>query len=303
MKKIIVTGGAGFIGSNIADRYLAEGHRVVIIDDLSTGSKANVPAAAIFYEASLGSPKIAEIIEKEKPDIVNHHAAQIDVRKSVSDPAGDAMINIVATIHLLEACKNSRVKKFIFASSGGAIYGEQDAYPADETHRTDPLSPYGIGKLTIEKYLYFYSQTHQIPFVALRYANVYGPRQNALGEAGVISIFTLKLLKGEIPMIFGDGTQTRDFVFVKDVVACNVEALNPDVQGIFNVGTGVETNLLTLSKMLKELTESRADFVHGAAKAGEQMRSCLKPGKLQKAKPTALEDGLQQTVRWFQENS
>ena len=299
--KILITGAAGFIASHIADRYLALGHQVIIIDDLSTGSEKNRPAQTQFYRESILHPKMADIIRQEKPDIVNHHAAQIDVRKSVADPAADAAINILGTLKLLEVCREVGVKKVLFASSGGAIYGDQETYPADEKHRTEPQSPYGITKLTVEKYLQFYFWTYGMPFVALRYANVYGPRQNSHGEAGVVAIFTEKLLKGETPLINGDGTQTRDYVYVGDVVHCNAQALQSDVQGIFNVGTGVETDVNTLAGELIRLTGvSPTVLQHGPEKAGEQKRSCLKPGVLQKKPPTPLSEGLKKTVEWFQ---
>lgn len=297
--KILLTGGAGFIASNIADAYLAQGHEVVIIDDLSTGRRSNIPAEAKFYQQSIASPELQAIVAAEKPDVLNHHAAQIDVRKSVDDPVADATINIIGSLSLLEACRKNGIKKVVFASSGGAIYGEQDSFPADETHRTEPKSPYGIAKLCIEKYLQFYRQAYGIPFVALRYANVYGPRQNALGEAGVIAIFSRRLLSGETPVIYGDGMQTRDFVFVKDVVACNVTALENDISGIFNVGTGVEISINQLAEQLVIMTGSSVVAVHEAAKLGEQQRSCICPGALQKTAPTPLVAGLQQTIDWF----
>ena len=303
--KILLTGGAGFIASNIADAYLASGHEVVIIDDLSTGKRSNIPSKAKFYQQSIASPELQDIVAAEKPDVLNHHAAQIDVRKSVDDPVGDASINIIGSLSLLEACRKNGIKKIIFASTGGAIYGEQDSFPADETHRTEPKSPYGIAKLCIEKYLQFYQETYQIPFVALRYANVYGPRQNAFGEAGVVAIFSSKLLRGETPIIYGDGTQTRDFVFVGDVVACNVAALAADISGIFNVGTGMETDINQLVKQLISITGVTVSPEHQTGKPGEQHRSCIRPGALQKTAATTLAAGLQQTVDWFrnEENS
>ena len=300
--KILLTGGAGFIGSNIAEAYLQAGHHVVIIDDLSTGHDRNLPPQATFYRQSIGSPEVPDILAKEKPDVLNHHAAQIDVRKSVDDPVGDAEINIIGSIRLLEACRKNGLRKVIFASTGGAIYGEQDSFPADESHRTEPKSPYGIAKLCIEKYLQFYLDQYQIPFVALRYANVYGPRQNALGEAGVVAIFARQLLKGETPIIYGDGTQTRDFVYVGDVVASNVAALGDDVSGIFNVGTGIETDINGLAAQMIELTDSAASPEHQEGKAGEQQRSCIRPGALQDGTPTSLQEGLRKTVDWFRKH-
>ncbi len=306
--KILVTGGAGFIGSHVVDAYLALGHAVVVVDNLSTGSHKNLPKDAKFYQSDITSNDLEEIFRAEKPDIVNHLAAQIDVRKSVEDPVADANINIIGSLNLLTMCQKYRVKKIIFSSSGGAIYGEQQSYPANETQPTEPQSPYGITKLTIEKYLQFYFWTYQIPFVALRYANVYGPRQNALGEAGVIAIFTSKLLKGEIPIVNGDGKQTRDYVFVGDVVHCNVQAIQPNSQGIYNVGTGIETDVVALARELISLTGDRHATLamtgpkFGPAKLGETRRSCLTSGALQKLPPLPLTEGLKKTVDWFKDN-
>jgi UDP-glucose 4-epimerase len=253
---------------------------------------------------NISSDQLVTIFEKERPDVVNHLAAQIDIRKSLEDPVSDAHINIIGSLNLLKLCHKYKVKKIVFSSSGGAIYGDQKTYPADETQSTEPQSPYGITKLTVEKYLQFHFWTHGIPFVALRYANVYGPRQNALGEAGVVAIFTKKLLSGEVPTINGDGKQTRDYVYVDDVVHCNVEALKSDVQGIFNVGTGIETDVSTIATKLIQLTGNlniKPNF--GPAKDGEARRSCLKPGKLQKMPPTLLSVGLEKTVQWFKAES
>jgi UDP-glucose 4-epimerase len=297
--KILITGGAGFIGSNIADSYLRAGHEVVIVDDLSTGKRENVPDRAKFYELSILSPEINDILAAEKPNVLSHHAAQIDVRKSVADPAADAETNIVGSLRLIESCRKQGIQKIIFASTGGAIYGEQDFFPADETHPTRPLSPYGIAKFAIEKYLYFYQQSYNIPYVALRYANVYGPRQNAHGEAGVVAIFTDKLLNAEAPTIYGDGSQTRDYVFVGDVVACSLEALSPEVTGIFNVGTGAETDVNALANQLLQIVGVDVPIKYAPAKPGEQMRSCIKPGALQKLPPTHFSQGLKKTVEWF----
>ena len=297
--KILITGGAGFIASNIADRYISEGHQVIIVDNLSTGHKKYLPREARFYEMSISSPELSALIEKETPDIVNHHAAQISVRQSISDPIGDAQTNILGSLNLLEACRNAKVGKVIFASTGGVIYGEQDYFPADENHKTNPRCPYGIAKLAVEKYLQFYHWTCDIPCVVLRYGNVYGPRQNPHGEAGVIAIFIERLLKGEVPVIFGDGQQTRDYIYIDDVTSCNVKALRPDVQGIFNVGTGVETTVNQIVAELMPLIGGSIQPQTMPSKMGELRRSCIRPGALQKDQPIKLLEGLKKTATWF----
>jgi UDP-glucose 4-epimerase len=273
--KIAVTGGAGFIASHIADAYMSLGHEVVIIDNLSTGKRENIPANARFIEMDVNDPGIPALFMEEKFDIVNHHAAQMDVRVSVQDPTYDARINILGGINIYESALRSGVKKIIFASSGGTVYGEQEYFPADERHPTKPISPYGIAKLSNEQYLYYYAHVHGLPSVAFRYANIYGPRQNPHGEAGVIAIFAQKLLKGEQPVINGDGLQTRDYVYVGDVVAANILALQPQMIGAYNIGTGIETDVNTLFGHLRDLTQSTCEEQHAPAKQGEQMRSVL----------------------------
>jgi len=273
--KIAVTGGAGFIASHIADAYLSLGHEVVIIDNLSTGKRENIPANARFIEMDVNDPGIPGLFMEEKFDIVNHHAAQMDVRVSVQDPTYDARINILGGINIYESALRSGVKKIIFASSGGTVYGEQEYFPADERHPTKPISPYGIAKLSNEQYLYYYAHVHGLPSVAFRYANIYGPRQNPHGEAGVIAIFAQKLLRGEQPIINGDGLQTRDYVYVGDVVAANILALQPQMIGAYNIGTGIETDVNTLFGHLRDLTQSTCEEQHAPAKQGEQMRSVL----------------------------
>jgi len=273
--KIAVTGGAGFIASHIADAYLSLGHEVVIIDNLSTGKRENIPANARFIEMDVNDPGIPALFMEEKFDIVNHHAAQMDVRVSVQDPTYDARINILGGINIYESALRSGVKKIIFASSGGTVYGEQEYFPADERHPTKPISPYGIAKLSNEQYLYYYAHVHGLPSVAFRYANIYGPRQNPHGEAGVIAIFAQKLLRGEQPVINGDGLQTRDYVYVGDVVAANILALQPQMIGAYNIGTGIETDVNTLFGHLRDLTQSTCKEQHAPAKQGEQLRSVL----------------------------
>lgn len=301
--KILVTGGAGFIASHITDAFINAGHQVVIIDDLSMGKKENINPKAKFYQLDIRSKAINDIFEKEKFDIVNHHAAQMDVRKSVDDPMFDASVNVVGVLNLLENCKKFDVKKFIFASTGGAIYGEQDYFPADENHPVRPLSPYGITKLATEKYLFYYEQIFGLSYVILRYANVYGPRQNPHGEAGVIAIFAQKMLEGSQPQINGDGKQTRDYVFVADVVRANFLALNYDKSDIFNIGTGIEADVNELFHHLKQLTNSKCEEFHAPAKKGEQLRSVLDTKKIKTildwTPQVELEEGLKLTVEFF----
>jgi UDP-glucose 4-epimerase len=303
LAKILVTGGAGFIGSNVADRFIQDGYKVVIIDNLSTGVKANLNKKAKFYKVDIRSAVIDKIFEREKPEVLCHHAAQIDVRKSTNDPIFDAEINILGSLNLFNASVKHKVKKIIFASTGGAIYGEQDYYPADENHPANPVSPYGVAKLTIEKYRHFYKEVYGINFVALRYANVYGPRQNPFGEAGVVAIFTERLLGGKKAVINGDGKQTRDFVFVEDVVESNVLALKYPQSDIFNIGTGIETDINRIFRILREKIGSEQKELHGPAKLGEQQRSvleCLKAKRLLKWKPKYnLEEGIAKTVEYY----
>jgi len=303
MMKILITGGAGFIASNIADRYLELGHKVVIVDNLVTGQRENIPAAAAFYELDICDPELKSIFEKERPDIVSHHAAQMDVRKSVADPIYDATVNVLGSLNLLENCVKWGVKKVIFASTGGAIYGEQDYFPADEKHPLRPLSPYGITKLTTEKYLFFYKNTHGLTHTILRYANIYGPRQNPHGEAGVVAIFCTRMLSGEQPVINGDGKQTRDYVFVGDVVRANELALTNGDNGIFNVGTGKETDVNELFRKIAMHIDADIPERHGPAKPGEQMRSVLDASLIGREfgwQPSVdLEEGLKRTVAFF----
>ncbi len=304
--KILVTGGAGFIASQIVDAFINEGHSVVVLDDLSSGFEKNLNQKAKFIKANICDKSISDLFESEKFDIVNHHAAQMDVRRSVADPAFDANTNIIGTINLLQNSVKYGIKKFMFASTGGAVYGEQDYFPADEKHNTQPKSPYGISKLAVEKYLYFYNSEYGMNYTVLRYANIYGPRQNPFGEAGVVAIFSTRLLKGEQPVINGHGKQTRDYVYVGDVVKANTLALNDESSDIYNVGTGIETDVNELFVILNKLTGAGMEEKHGPAAAGEQLRSVITSGKLFNKfgwKPsTKFEDGLAQTVEFFRNN-
>jgi UDP-glucose 4-epimerase len=300
---ILVTGGAGFIASHIVDAYLAEGHNVVVVDDLSGGVLENVNSKAKFYQLDIRSNKLEEVFQKENINIVNHHAAQMDVRRSVSDPQFDASVNVIGGLNVFECARKYGVKKIIFSSTGGAIYGEQDYFPADEEHPTRPLSPYGITKLCTEKYLFYYKAIYNIDYVILRYANIYGTRQNPHGEAGVVAIFCNKMLKGEQPVINGDGGQTRDYTFVGDVVNANLLALKYEGSNIYNIGTAVESDVNKLFIELRNYLNPSCKEHHGPAKAGEQKRSVISAAKIEHDlgwKPTMqLEKGLRLTAEYF----
>ena len=300
----LVTGGAGFIGSHVVDAYIKSGHQVSIIDDLSTGRERNINPQATFYRGDIRDARfVKEVFDRGRFDVVNHHAAQIDVRRSVTDPAFDASVNIIGVINLLESAVRTKVSKFVFSSTGGAIYGEQDYFPADELHPTRPISPYGIAKLATEQYLFYYRVVHGLESVILRYGNVYGPRQNPEGEAGVVAIFISKMLAGVQPIINGDGKQTRDYVYVGDVARANVDALSYRGSNTFNIGTGLETDVNTLFGILREATGSQCREQHGEAKMGEQQRSLLTAAKILKEtgwKPAvSLQEGLKRTVEFF----
>jgi UDP-glucose 4-epimerase len=301
--KILVTGGAGFIASNIADALIEQGHSVFVLDNLSSGFEKNINPKAVFVKADIRDNNLSELFEKEKFDIVNHHAAQMDVRRSVADPSFDADVNIIGSINLLQNSLMHGVKKFMFASTGGAIYGEQEYFPADEKHPTNPLSPYGISKLSVEKYLFFYQAQYGLKYTILRYANIYGPRQNPHGEAGVVAIFSKKLLKGEQPVINGQGNQTRDYTYVRDVVKANLMALNDECSTVYNVGTGKETDVNTLFNLMNNIIGKGQTEKHGPAMPGEQMRSVISSDKLYQkfrwSPSTSLEIGLAETIEFF----
>ena len=306
--KILVTGGAGFIASHIVDAYIQLGHEVTVLDNLSTGRKSNINPRANFVQQDVREAgAMKALFGRGKFNVVNHHAAQMDVRRSVTDPVFDASVNILGVLTLLEECVKGGVSKVIFASSGGAIYGEQDYFPADEKHPTRPISPYGVAKLATEQYLFYYRAVYGLESVNLRYANVYGPRQNPEGEAGVVAIFTNRMLAGSPAVINGDGKQTRDYVFVGDVVRANVLALDYKGSNVFNIGTGKESDVNTLFRILKGRTGSPCEEKHGPAKKGEQLRSVLDHGKITSAlgwKPTVtLEEGLARTVDYFRHES
>lgn len=301
--KILVTGGAGFIGSHVVDRLIQEGHEVVVVDNLSTGKRRHINRAARFYKTDVQGWRLGRIFRKERPVVLMHLAAQMNIRKSVEDPMFDAQVNILGTMHVLEEAVRHGTRKVIFSSSGGAIYGEQEVFPAPESHSTRPLSPYGISKLADEYYLAYYQRVSGIQFVSLRYSNVYGPRQDPYGEAGVVAIFTQKMLNGEQPIINGNGRQTRDFIYVDDVVEANIAALGKEIEGVYNVGTAQETSINDLFAKLRECTKSECKQLYGSAKKGEQLRSVVDASKLRQEcgwEPRiSLEEGLERTVEYF----
>jgi UDP-glucose 4-epimerase len=305
--KVLVTGGAGFIGSSVCEAFALAGHEVVALDNLSSGRRENLSPGIRLIRADIQDKKLAAILLAELPHIVSHHAAQIDVRESVADPAFDAEVNVVGMLNLLEACRDASVRRFVFASSGGACYGEQTGYPATEDHLMRPVSPYGVAKAAGELYLHFYREQYGLPFVALRYANVYGPRQDPHGEAGVVGIFGERLLAGQPCTIYGDGEQTRDFVYVKDVARANVLAALGEETGPFNIGTGRETSINALYAALAQATGVTVEARHAPAKPGEQRRSVIDPAlarqRLGWAPEMGLEEGLRETVSWLRQRS
>jgi UDP-glucose 4-epimerase len=302
-EKILVTGGAGFIGSHLVDELIKEGHSIAGIDNLSTGKKENLNPKARFYKIDICDPRISEIFEKEKPKIVFHFAAHTEARASVKNPVFDAETNILGSLNILENCRNFKVKKIIFASSGGEIYGDAEEIPTPETYPPSPLSPYGVGKLAVERYLDSYFNLFKLPYVSLRYGNVYGPRQNPYGESGVVAIFTSKMLKDEQPLIHGDGKQTKDYIFIDDAIDATILSFKKDFIGILNIGTGKETSVLEIFYKLKELTHSQVKEKHIPLPPCGFKRGCL---SIEKAKRElgwqpryALENGLKKTVKYF----
>jgi UDP-glucose 4-epimerase len=304
--KILVTGGAGFIGSHVVDTYIANGYQVVVVDDLSTGRRSNLNPAATFYKIDIRSPELEQVFDKERPDYVNHHAAQMDVRRSVLDPIFDADVNIMGSLNVLENARKFGVKRFIYISSGGAVYGEPEYLPCDEAHPVHPICQYGASKYTVEHYLYIYQHIYGLEYVILRYANVYGPRQNPHGEAGVVAIFTGKMLSNEQVVINGDGEQQRDFVHVADCAQANLLALSTDqVNTIHNIGSGVGSSVNDIYRMLKEISNYGKPAYHGPAKLGETHRIYLDVTRASASlgwRPTlGLQEGLKTTVDHFRQ--
>lgn len=302
--KILVTGGAGFIGSNVADAFIAAGHQVAIVDNLTTGKKENLNPQAEFFSIDIRDARLTEAINEFAPDVIAHLAAQIDVRKSVSDPVFNAEVNELGTLNLLGAAVQNKVGKIIFSSTGGALYGEvTEQAGADEGHAQEPISPYAITKRSVEMYLYAFWKLYGLKFTALRYGNVYGPRQDPLGEAGVIAIFCGKMLKGEAPTIYGDGRQLRDYVYVEDVAKANLLALAKAEGEIINIGVGQGTSVNELFSLLNEILKFKQKAVYAPPRAGELFRSVLNCGQAKKIlgwqAKVGIKEGLTRTIGWY----
>lgn len=304
MAKILVTGGAGFIGSHVVEVFLEKGYEVVILDDLSTGRESNLNPRAKFYKMDIRSPEVRNIFEMEKPDYISHHAAQMDVRRSVAQPLFDADVNILGSINLIECAKEFGVKHFVYISTGGAVYGEPDYVPCDEAHPINPICQYGASKHTVEHYLFMYNVNYGLNYTVLRYPNVYGPRQDPHGEAGVVAIFTGKMLAGEPVVIYGDGEQTRDFVYVGDCAYANYLAVTVDHKpGIYNIGWGRPTSVNDIFNTLAKVTQFPHAAAFDSAKVGETRHIYLDATKAKNElgwSPTlSLEEGLKKTVDYF----
>ncbi len=302
MKKVLVTGGAGFIGSHIVDALIGNGHSVAVLDNLSTGNQKNVNGQARLHKGDIRVDS-EEVLQKEKPEYVIHLAAQANVRKSCDDPLGDAEQNIIGSIALFKACQMHGVKKIVFASSGGTVYGNAERFPAREDFKLKPASPYGIAKAALELYLNFFHNKSGIGYVALRYGNVYGPRQNPKGEAGVVAVFIDKLLRNEPPCIWGSGEQTRDFVYITDVVEATISAMDYDKEcKAFNIGTGIETSINAVHSELADVFSFHA-HCHNDSYIEDVPRVCLDSSlarhELGYMPKVILEEGIARTVEWF----
>jgi UDP-glucose 4-epimerase len=302
-KRILVTGGAGFIGSHIVDQLRAAGHSILVFDNLSSGNRANLPADIELIEGDIRQPALRAAVQKFSPQVVVHTAAQISVRVSMEDPMLDTEINLLGLVNILDSFKGKDLPYVVFLSSGGAIYGEQDCFPADEDHACRPASVYGLAKQVSEQYLELWKRCYGLSYCALRLANVYGPRQNPHGEAGVVAIFIKHLLAGKAPTINGSGQQTRDFVFVKDVARAVAKAVETQKSGTYNIGTGVESSVQQIYQIVSDRMQVGISALQGPAKAGEQQRSCISSARALKAldwQPmVSLSEGLQQTITWF----
>jgi len=306
--RILVTGGAGFIGSHVTDAFVAEGHDVAVLDDLSTGRMENVNPAARFHEVDLRDEEAVEqVFVEERPECVSHQAARAQVRESMEKPVLYAEVNIIGSLNLLQACRRHGVKKVIYASTGGAVYGEPEYLPVDEEHPVNPLDPYGASKHHVEHYLYLYQANWGLPYTILRYPNVYGPRQDPYGEAGVVAIFSQKMISRGKPLINGSGEQERDFVYAGDIAQANVLAVSKGNGGIYNIGTGVGTSINDVFRLLREATGFDGEEIHGPGKPGEVYKVFLNAARARKelnwAPKVSLEEGLSKTVDYFRSHS
>ncbi|MGD0290622.1 MAG: NAD-dependent epimerase/dehydratase family protein [Candidatus Binataceae bacterium] len=305
--RILVTGGAGFIGSHTVDALVGAGtHEVAVIDNLAAGKRDQINPGARFHQGDIrDAAEVARIVASEQPEVMVHFAAQMDVRRSVADPAFDAQVNLVGFLNLMEVARQHGLRRVVFSSTGGAIYGEQDTFPADESHPCRPVSPYGVAKFSTESYLFFYQAQYGIEYAAMRYANVYGPRQDPHGEAGVVAIFCGRLLEDRPVTIFGDGEQTRDYVYVGDVVRANVAAVTAGVTGAMNIGTGIETSVNRLYGTLAAVAGSDRLAAYAPARPGEQTRSVIGAARARRElgwqPEVTLDEGLRRTYRFFQE--
>jgi UDP-glucose 4-epimerase len=301
--KVLVTGGAGFIGSHVVDAFLAEGHQVAVVDDLSTGREDNLNPRARFYPVDIRSPDLAEVFATEKPEVVSHHAARANVRESMEKPLLYADVNILGSLNLLELSRTHGVRKFIYISTGGVVYGEPQYLPVDEDHPINPLDPYGASKHHVEHYVHLYQANYGLSYTVLRYPNVYGPRQDPYGEAGVVAIFVHRMLQGQQVVINGSGDQERDFVYVSDVARANLLALERGDGGIYNVGSGVGTSINAIFSRLRSITGYQGDEVHGPPKLGEVYRVFLDSSRAHEAlgwwPQVSLDEGLARTVEYF----
>ncbi len=304
--KYLVTGGAGFIGSHVVDRLLADGHEVAVVDDLSTGFRENLNPKAAFYEADIRAKNLREIFEKERPQIVNHHAAQMDVTRSVSEPIYDSDVNILGSINLLECCREFGIEKLTYISTGGAVYGEPEYLPVDEAHPIRPKSAYGVSKHAVEHYVELYGDLYGMRWTILRYPNVFGPRQNPNGEAGVNAIFTKKMLEGQTPTIYGGGVMVRDYVYVGDLVEANIISLEKGDGGIYNLGSGVGTTVNEIYTLLQGMIGFKTPANEAPRRPGEVENIYLSARKAKEElgwEPRmSFAEGLEKTVEWFREN-